>query len=366
LTRPVAGRIATNSIDAIAALALRSAHTSRTIGRFASTHAVAFGRALVVRIRIGNDIGTHSVRGTGLRSITRLARSGARVFTTHAVDAEIARAFSAARTGSAIRKFRTTANAIADGRANAFIVRIRIARNGRTGSIGLSSLRVAARFARTDTSVFATHEVDACLAETFVVRRARLPVRIDALARTIADLKAETRRRIVSLLCRHVRAGPSATRHCTRFTFARAAAVATHAIDAEAERTLVIATARSAQAEFYGAKVRDQVAIIAARALSVVGAIWRALPRVTQECSATRIAAIDTYACTVARIDIDERITDTRCTLTNRAHRIVGTSAGAITRTSFAARTGGFLIAFVLRILAGDDGSALTIEAAAF
>ena len=110
------------------------------------------------------------------------------------------------------------------------------------------------------------------MAETFIVRRAGLPIRIDALARTIADLQTETRGRRIRLLRRHVRTRSDASRHCTRLAFTRAAAIATYAVDAEAERALVVSGAHGPLHQLRRARIHEQVAIVAACALRVVRA----------------------------------------------------------------------------------------------
>lgn len=167
---------------------MRREHARRTIGRLASSSAIAFSRAFIVGIGVGHDVATHAVRSTGLGRVARTASACARIFATHAIDAEIARAFRISRARRTIRQFRASSHAVAYRRSDAFIVGIRIGQDRRACPIRLVCLGIAARFARTDARVFATHEVDARLAEAFVVSRARLAVRIDALARTITNL----------------------------------------------------------------------------------------------------------------------------------------------------------------------------------
>jgi hypothetical protein len=365
LARSIARRIATNAVDTLAALALCRAYASRAIGCFASASAIAFRRAFIVGIGICHDVAARTVNATSLGRRARPTRARARVFATHAVDAEVAGALRIPGAHGTIREFRATSYAVAYRRANAFIVGIGIARDGTASTIRLSRLRIAACSARTETRVFAADEIDTGLAEAFVICRARLAVRIDALASAVAYLKAETCRRIVRLLRRNVRTCTNATSNCAGLAFTGATAVATHAVDAEAERAFIVPHAQRALGELRRADVHEQVAVIAACALRVTRTSAEALTRIARECAAGRGTTIEANARTVAGIGVHERITSACSTLTNGSVRVESARAGTIARTRLAARASRFLIAFVLRILTSHDSSALAIDAAA-
>ncbi len=365
LARPVARRIAANAVDAIAALALRIRHANRTVRGFASADAIAFGRAFVVRVGIRSDIAAHTVRAAGLGRTARFARAGARVFATHAVDAEVARAFRISAARIAVGRFRARSDAVAQRRAYAFVIGIGIRENRRARPVGLTRLGIAASFARTETRIFATDEIDTSLAEAFIVRRTRLTVRIDALARAVTHLQTEARRRVVRLLRRNVGTRADAAGDRTRLAFTGATIVATHAVHAETERALIVSSAQAALHQFRRAHVHEQIAVIVARALRIVRARAQAGARITRERAAAHIAAVDANTRAVARIRIDLGIARARRSLTNGAVGVERASAGTIACTGFTARTRGLLIAFVLRVLTIDDRPALAIDTAA-
>lgn len=228
----------------------------------------------------------------------------------------------------------------------------------------MSRLGIAASFAGTETRIFATDEIDTSLAEAFIVRRTRLTVRIDALARTIAYLQAKARRRVVRLLRRNVGARADAAGNRARLAFTGATIVAAHAVHTESKRALIVSGAQAALHEFRRAHVHEQIAIIVGRALRIVRARVQAGARITRERAATHIAAVDTNARAIASIRIDLGIARARGALTNGAVGVERARTGAIACTGFTARTCGLLIAFVLRVLTVDDRPALAIDAA--
>lgn len=165
---------------------------------------------------------------------------------------------------------------------------------------------------------------------------------------------------------RNVRARAHATRYCTRLAFARATAVATHAIHAEAQRALVVSRAQAALHQLRRALVHDHIAIIAVGTLRVVRARIEAAAGIARVCIAIRRPAIDAYARAIAGIRIHLRISRAGCTLTNRSVRIQGARSGAVARPCLAAGARRFLITFVLRILAVRNGPTLPVITSTF
>ena len=179
----LAGRIATDGVDAIARYALRGKRASRPIRLsrlrlIACARAVAFaGIAFVVRIgRIRDAAAFATVSTAFLRYGTRLAGAHAGTVATYTVNAMIGNAFARGQACQAIA-VPTSAVSIARPTIAAFLIGIGPRRNDSTCSIGTAAfLDCGAGHARRRAIRVATNAVDAMAGSAACIHRARGPI----------------------------------------------------------------------------------------------------------------------------------------------------------------------------------------------
>lgn len=216
------------------ALVIRAAHG--TIGEQDCAHTRAIACAewtLVVRIRIGCNESARAIAPTTFfRGRTSLTCARARRVATCSVDAESRNAIRCCETRSPIRRFLTSAGAIA--LQDAFIVRVGVARDGSALPVkSTTAFRDGTRHTWRVANVSATNAVHAIIGNALRGRRTRQAIEVHACSSAVAITSRAFIVRVFGGQNQATRAISAAAffRCATRFACFRASSIATNAID---------------------------------------------------------------------------------------------------------------------------------------